>query len=130
MEVYPYDHSPNTEGDGQMSENLLVEEYTLLEQVHILGATLDVFTVLYPQLQDIDFRTQATRLEVPVYLAQGRHEAPGRQSSPRSGSSMLRAPHKELVVFDTSGHRPLFEQPEMFHQVMTETVLAETMPTA
>ena len=27
---------------------------------------LDVFSVLYPQLQDIDFREQATRLEVPV----------------------------------------------------------------
>ena len=33
-------------------------------------------------------------------------------------------PH--LVVFDTSGHRPLFEQPALFHQLMTDTVLAET----
>ncbi len=78
MEVHPYDHSANSEGAGQMSENLFVEEYTLLDQVHILRATLDAFSVLYPQLQDIDFRTQATSLEVPAYLAQGRHEAPGR----------------------------------------------------
>jgi proline iminopeptidase len=41
---------------------------------------------------------------------------------------MLEAPHKEMIVFDTSGHRPLFEQPERFHEVMTETVLAETKP--
>ena len=77
MEVHPYDHSANSEGAGQMSENILVEEYTLLEQVHIFGGVLDVFAVLYPQLQDIDFRTQATSLEVPVYLAQGatRHRA-------------------------------------------------------
>ncbi|MGZ5404096.1 MAG: alpha/beta fold hydrolase [Nocardioides sp.] len=31
MEVHPYDHSANSEGSGEMSENLLVEEYTLLE---------------------------------------------------------------------------------------------------
>ena len=43
-EVYPYDHSRNSEGAGGFSENLFVEEYGLLEQVHDLGAFLDVFT--------------------------------------------------------------------------------------
>lgn len=128
MEVHPYDHSPNSEGSGEMSENLLVEEYTLLEQVHILGATLDVFAVLYPQLQDIDFRTQATSLEVPVYLAQGRHEAPGRQLLAQEWFTQLSAPSKQLTYFDTSGHRPLWQQPTQFHDLMTD-VLADTAPT-
>lgn len=39
--VYPYDHTGNSEGDGQMSENLLVEEYSLIDQVHVLGAIID-----------------------------------------------------------------------------------------
>jgi pimeloyl-ACP methyl ester carboxylesterase len=111
-----------------MSENLFVEEYTLLDQVHILGATLDVFSVLYPQLQDLDFRTQAARLEVPVYLAQGRHEAPGRQLLAQEWFKQLRAPSKELTYFETSGHRPLWEQPTQFHDLMTD-VLADTAPT-
>ena len=118
MEVHPYDHAPNSEGAGQMSENLLVEEYTLLDQVHVLGATLDVFSVLYPQLQDIDFRTQATTLEVPVYLAQGRHEAPGRHLLAQEWFDQLQAPSKKLTYFDTSGHRPLWEQPAEFHDLM------------
>ena len=46
-----------------MSENLLVEEYTLLEQVHVLGAFMDVFSVLYPQLQDIDLMTDVVSSE-------------------------------------------------------------------
>jgi proline iminopeptidase len=125
MEVHPYDHSPNSEGSGEMSENLLVEEYTLLEKVHILGATLDVFAALYPQLQDIDFRTQATSLEVPVYLAQGRHEAPGRQALVQEWFKQLRAPSKQLTYFDTSGHRPLWQQPTQFHDLM-RTVRADT----
>ena len=54
--VYPYDHSSNAEGEAQMSENLIVEEYTLIDQVHVLGAFMDTFSVLYPQLQGIDFR--------------------------------------------------------------------------
>lgn len=127
LEVQPYDHSQNSEGSGQMSENLFVEEYTLLEQVHVLGATVDVLSVLYPQLQHIDFRTQATDLEVPVYLAQGRHEARGRQVLVEEWFSLLDAPSKKLTYFETSGHRPLWEQPDEFHDLMTD-VLRETQP--
>jgi len=128
-DVYPYDHSQNSEGEGGFSENLFVEEYTLAEQVHNLGAFLDVFSILYPQLQEIDFRVDATQLDVPIYLVQGRFEARGRAELVEEWFEMLQAPNKEMIVLDTSGHRSLFEQPDRFHQVMTETVLAETRPT-
>ena len=128
MEMYPYDHGPNSEGSGQMGENILVEEYSLLDKLHIFAATLDVFSVLYPQLEDIDFREQAARLDVPVYLAQGRHEAPGRQLLAEEWFASLDAPAKELTYFETSGHRPLWEQPEEFQDLM-DRVLAETDPT-
>lgn len=125
-EVYPYDHSQNSEGEGGFSENLFVEEYTLLEQIHALGAFMDTFSVLYPQIQQIDFREDATRLDVPVYLVQGRHEAGGRAELANEWFKQLEAPSKKLIVLNTSGHRPLWEQPEQFHEVMTDTVLAET----
>jgi pimeloyl-ACP methyl ester carboxylesterase len=125
-DVYPYDRSQNSEGEGQMGENLFVEEYTLLEQIHIFAGVLDTFSVLYPQIQQIDFREDAIKLEVPVYLVQGRHEARGRAELADEWFTQLRAPSKQLIELDTSGHRPLFEQPRQFHEVMTETVLAET----
>jgi pimeloyl-ACP methyl ester carboxylesterase len=125
-DVYPYDHRGNSEGAGGFSENLFVEEYTLLQQVHSLGAMMDVFTILYPQLQELDFRLDARRLDVPVYLVQGDHEAPGRAELAEEWFALLAAPHKEMVRFDRSGHRPLFEQPDRFYQVMTGTVLAQT----
>lgn len=73
---------------------------------------LDVFSVLYPQLQDIDFREQATRLEVPVYLTQGPTRPPGGRSPAEEWVEMPDAPTKELVAFESSGHRPLWEEPE------------------
>jgi len=128
QEVYPYSHAGNSEGSGQMTENMFVGEYTLLEQLHVLAGVLDTFAVLYPQIQDVDFRTQATSLDVPVYLAQGAYEAPGRAEPAKQWFDLLEAPSKKLVTFDTSGHRPLWEQPAQFHDLMT-TVLAETAPT-
>jgi proline iminopeptidase len=122
-ELYPYDRSRNAEGEGQMSEGIFVGEYALIDQVHNLGAVVDTLALLYPQIQHIDFRTQATRLEVPVYLFQGRHEAPGRADLAEEWFGMLSAPRKQLSVAETSGHRPLFEQPDAFHAFMTGVVL-------
>ena len=127
-ELYPYDRTGNSEGAAQMGENILVEEYTLMEQLHVFAGTLDTFAILYPRIQDIDLREQAASLEVPVYLAQGAHETPGRAEPAAEWFEMLEAPRKDLVLFDTSGHRPLWEQPDEFHALMTERVLAETSP--
>ena len=125
QELYPYDRSGNAEGAGQMGENIFVEEYTFMEKAHVFAGVLEVFAALYPQLQDIDFREQVTTLEIPVYLAQGAHETPGRAEPAAEWFELLDAPHKELVVFGTSGHRPLWEQPEEFDDLMAR-VLAET----
>lgn len=127
-EVYPYDHSRNSEGRGGFSENFFVPEYTLVEQIHMLGGFLDTFNFIYPQIQDIDFRVDATRLDVPAFFVEGAHEARGRADPFAEWYSMLTAPMKDLVVFDTSGHRPLFEQPKDFVTYMVGTVLAETSP--
>jgi proline iminopeptidase len=125
-EVYPYNHSPNAESAGGYSSNMFVREYSLMEQLHGFAGVIDVFATLYPQLQNIDFRSQVTRLQVPVYLIQGRYEARARAELAQQWFQTLQAPKKQLIIFDTSGHRPLFEQPELFNTVMTDTVLAQT----
>ncbi len=129
QDVYGYDHSRNSEGEGQMSENLLVSEYTLLDQLHVLPAFMDTFAALYPQLQDIDFRESATEFEVPMFFVQGAHEADGRAEVFDDWYPMIEAPIVDRVEFDTSGHRPLWEQPDEFVDYMTDTVLEMTTPT-
>jgi proline iminopeptidase len=128
-EVYPYDHTGNSEGEGGFSENFLVEEYALVDQVHLLGAFMDTFSVVYPQLQEIDFRETATEFDIPMYFVQGAHEAGGRAEVFDDWYPMVDAPVKDMVVFDTSGHRPLFEQPDQFVGYMVDTVLAGDVPT-
>jgi pimeloyl-ACP methyl ester carboxylesterase len=123
-EVYPYDHSANSEGEGGFSENFIVSEYTLIDQVHLLGAFIDTFSVLYPQLQDIDFRQTATDFEIPMFFVQGAHEADGRADVFGDWYPTINAPTKDLTVLDTSGHRPLWEQPSEFVDYLVSTVLA------
>ncbi len=127
-DVYPYDHGGNSEGAGQMSENLLVEEYSLIDQVHVLGSFMDTFAAVYPQLQHIDFRTSATHFDTPMYFVQGAHEARGRAELFEQWYPMIDAPTKDVTVLETSGHRPLWEQPDEFVDYLTSTVLPETSP--
>ena len=110
---------------GELPANVLVPEYDLVQKVKAIPSFLDSFAALYPQLQGIDFRTQATRLQVPVHLVEGVNEARGRAVPAREWFDVLQAPSKVWTELPQSGHRPAFEQPERFAEVM-RTVLAET----
>jgi pimeloyl-ACP methyl ester carboxylesterase len=116
------------QGRREPTENLAVPEYSLIDQVRSVAGLLDTYSVLYPQLQELDFRADARRLDVPVYLVQGRYEARGRAELAADWFAQLQAPTKQLITFELSGHRPFVEEPERFHDVMTRTVLAQTWP--
>ncbi|MFI6761313.1 alpha/beta fold hydrolase [Micromonospora sp. NPDC050417] len=126
-EVYAYDRSRNAEGDGGPTESLNVPEYTLLEKLHTLTGLVDTWSVLYPLMQDVDLRTDVRQLQVPVYFVQGGHETRALAEPFAQWYELLQAPSKRLVVLETSGHRPMFEQPDRFVDVMA-TVLTDTRP--
>jgi proline iminopeptidase len=123
-----YPRVPGSRERGELPANVLAREFALIEGVRAGGAALDTLAVLYPRLQEVDLRVEAPSLEVPVYLVQGRHEARGRAEPAAEWFGELDAPDKELIVFERSGHRPMFEEPDRFFEVMTD-VLARTQPT-
>ncbi len=134
-EVYPYEAAlshghawhddPAFDPGGEMPANLFVEEYDLVQKVRGLPAFIDTFAVLYPQLQDLDLRTRAVQLQVPVYVVTGEFEARGRIGPAREWFDALAAPDKQWIELPRAGHRPHFEQPDAFAALM-RTVLSET----
>lgn len=127
-QVNAYDHSPNAEGPGGFSEHIFAQEYTPLQRLHNLPAALDTFSVLYPQIQGVDLRADVPRLAVPLVLVQGRFEARGRAELAREWFAMVQAPRKAWVELGTSGHRPIFQQPQEFAAAMNEHVLRPGRP--
>lgn len=121
-----YEHQwnayPGDEDLWEMPFNTFVAENNLLDRINALRGFFDVNTVIYPQLQDYDFRREAGTLDVPVYLVIGRHEARGRAVLANEWFDQLDAPAKQRVVFERSGHRPSFEQPADFSALMSEIV--------
>ena len=126
-----YEHQwnayPGVDDLWEMPFNVFVPENTLMDRINATRAMFDVNWFVYPQLQDYDFREEVTSLEVPVHLVLGRHEARGRDVPAREWFELLQAPSKELVVFDDAGHRPSFEQPHEFAELMA-SVKADSDP--
>lgn len=113
---------PELDTNKEMPFNLLVPENSLMDRANGLRGFLDTFAVLYPQLHAVDLRRDAPRLAVPVYIVLGRHEARGRAVLAQEWFAILEAPAKQLIIFEHSGHRPLFEEPAAFTALMAGIV--------
>ncbi|EYR63190.1 peptidase, partial [Actinotalea ferrariae CF5-4] len=100
--------------------NLLVDEYSLTEQLRSAAGLIDTFALLYPQLEGIDFRDQVPRLDVPVHVVVGTYEAPGRADLAREWLAALDAPVVQVETWDRSGHTPHLDEPGRFAAFMAD----------
>jgi len=99
-------------------------EYGWLDRVYYLLGLMNTFNVVYPQLQDMDFRLDAARFDLPVYIILGRHDMNNPSQIPAEYFDLLEAPSKQLFFFEDSGHGMIWEEAALFHKIMVDTVLA------
>lgn len=111
-----------------MVDLLQASEYGLLDKVNYFRGIYDVLTVMLPQMQGIDFTTQATTLQVPVYFLEGRWDVNAMTSFVERYYQVLQAPHKELIWFEKSGHTPIAYEPNKVVDVLVNHVLPQTWP--
>ena len=104
-------------------QDLAGSEYGLYDKLNFVRGLLDTFGVVYPQLWDVDFRKQATRLEVPVYFLIGRHDVNAPPKLTEEYFNLLTAPRKELIWFENSGHNPWMNETEKFVDTIVNKIL-------
>ncbi len=102
-------------------------EYGMLDKVNYVRGLIETFTILYPQLKDLDFTTQASRLQVPVYFFEGRKDVNAMTSLVERYYSVLQSPHKELI-WSNSGHGISGADPNQLMDVLVNHVLKQTWP--
>jgi pimeloyl-ACP methyl ester carboxylesterase len=105
--------------------DLAGSEYGLYDKVNFIRGLLDTFGVVYQQLWDVDFRKQATRLEVPVYFLIGRHDVNAPPKLTEEYFNLLSAPHKELIWFEHSGHAPWMNESVKFINVLLKILFTQ-----
>jgi pimeloyl-ACP methyl ester carboxylesterase len=100
-------------------------EYGFVDKINHTRGIVDSFPVVYPQLENLDFKTQAAKLDVPVYIFAGRDDVNAMSSLVEEFFNLLEAPHKELIWLE-GGHGLDGGNIHQFMDVMVNTVLAET----
>jgi proline iminopeptidase len=113
-------------GSGIGPYGVLASEYGFVDKVNALRGLLDTFSLMYPQLQDLDFRTDVPALDVPVYVLDGEHELRGRRDLALEWFDGLAAPTKQLVTYADAGHSVVFEQADAFHRLMVDEIVPAT----
>ncbi|MEJ2668407.1 MAG: alpha/beta fold hydrolase [Deinococcales bacterium] len=101
-------------------------EYRWIEKVNVVRGLIDMFSVLYPQLQTIDFRRDVPRLDVPIYLFDGGHELGARRDLALQWFAQVDAPLKRLYSFPDAGHAVAFEHFGDLRRILADVVVPET----
>ena len=127
--IYEYPNIKNEEyrRDGDILLQMLKQpEYGWMDRVNYLLGLMNTFNAMFPQLQEMDFRQSAITFDVPVYLMLGRSDMNNPYQIPEEYFNMIQAPIKQIFFFEESGHGMIWEEADLFHDLMINTVLAET----
>ena len=100
-------------------------EYGYVDKINHTRGLIESFDVVYPQLKDLDFITQAPKLEVPAYIFVGRNDVNAMYTIVEEYYNILEAPHKELIWLE-GGHGLGGNNIHQFVDVMLNKVLTET----
>lgn len=87
----------------------------------LLGMTVTP-KIMWEEVSRLNLEILAPELKVPVFFLIGRHDHVVPPEASLAYFEKLRAPAKEFVWFEESGHEPPAEQPEKFHRIMAERV--------
>jgi pimeloyl-ACP methyl ester carboxylesterase len=95
-------------------------DYSAGDVVRTVRGITATQAALLGDIADMDLVATLPRLDVPVVMAQGRHDqvAPG-EAAERYASS-LQAPSKRLVWFENSAHTPHLEEPDKFRDLLVQ----------
>ncbi len=94
--------------------DLFSSEYGVWDKINFMRGIVTTFNTVYPQLYDIDLRTDYPSVGVPVYFFIGRHDVNAPVSLTEEYYELLDAPEKELVWFEHSGHSPWINESALF----------------
>ncbi len=98
-------------------------EYTMVDRINYFRGIMRSLDALFPEFFETDLFAQVPEVQVPVYFCLGRHdwEVPAVLSA--RYFEELKAPRRQLVWFERSGHMPNTEEKDAFNRFMIETVL-------
>lgn len=113
-----------------MLSYLASPEYSSKESINTLSGKGLNFTMdtRYHEINNIDFTSEISSLETPVYFFQGKYDMITPTQQIEEFYQNLKADKgKQLVIFENSAHMPSLEERELYHDLMISKVLKDCL---
>lgn len=69
-----------------------------------------------PDFNNINFFNQIPEVKIPIFFISGAHDYNTPWELVEKYTNTIKAPYKEFIKFEKSGHSPVFEEPERFNK--------------
>jgi pimeloyl-ACP methyl ester carboxylesterase len=77
-----------------------------------------VLVKMWPEVGETDFPHTCTEFKVPYFIFDGVHDNNTPASLVQDYFDAIKAPHKELIWFEHSGHNPMGDESEKFKTLL------------
>ena len=89
-------------------------EYSIFELLRIQKKGKYLDRLIFPQLLEIDFFREIEEIAIPIYFFSGRYDYHVPSVLNYLYFESLKAPKKEYIWFENSGHLPVYEENDKF----------------
>jgi proline iminopeptidase len=106
-----------------LSDVVSAPEYSLADDYSFVRGQSLSLSILLPQVAKVDLGQLGLDFLAPMFFFEGRRDPYCRPSLIWEYSQAIKAPRKEFVWFDNSGHFPFFEEQQKFGNELVRRVL-------
>ncbi|MCU6712130.1 alpha/beta hydrolase [Paenibacillus sp. J5C_2022] len=103
---------------GLMSSLLFSSEYRLIDKLSYQSRIIKSGKRLNDEIMSVNLMEDVKQLEVPTYFIIGKHDYTTAYTLVEQFCEQLKAPDKELIVFENSAHLPQLEESEKFNRTL------------
>jgi len=112
-----------TDGGRLLTDLFSAPEYSLVDDVGFLRGMSFSLDTFFPQVTKVDLAKLGLEFRVPIFFFEGRYDQYCPSSLIWDYSEEIKAPQKEFVWFEKSGHFPFFEEQQKFGNELFERLL-------
>jgi proline iminopeptidase len=112
-----------TNGKRLLADLVSAPEYSVVDDYGFLRGLSASLEIFLPQVDKINLSQLGSDFHAPIFFFEGRRDPYCRPSLIWEYSLAIKAPQKEFVWFDDSGHFPFFEERQKFTDELVRRVL-------
>jgi pimeloyl-ACP methyl ester carboxylesterase len=109
--------------DSMVKPMLLSGEYSIRDMIGTFLGYKRVLTKMWPMVAVTDLARTCPEFQIPYFIFDGRLDYNTPAELVEDYFAKVKAPKKELVWFDNSGHNPMSDEPEKFKPLLREKLI-------